>query len=51
MPHAFTITQYLRGELFVLVHSLLCRDDFKEEEGSEIMKFLLGFIEVVAKIA
>jgi hypothetical protein len=51
MVNAFTATQYLRGDLFVLVHTLLTREDLKEAEGNEAMQFLLGFIEFVVKFA
>ena len=51
MPAAFIITEYIRGELFVLVHSLMTRDEFKEEEGNEAMRFLIGFVEFVIKLS
>lgn len=51
LPSAFTITQYLRGELFVLIHSLLSREDVKEEDSSEAMAFLIGFLGFAFKMA
>ena len=35
----------------MLVHALLARDDLKEEEGTEAMQFLIGFIEFVVKLS
>ena len=51
LPNAFTTTQYLRGDLFVLVHSLLSKEELYEDEYSEAMKFLIGFVEFVVKFA
>jgi hypothetical protein len=37
--------------MFVLVHSLLTREELKEEEYPEAMKFMLGFVEFAVKYA
>ena len=51
IPSAFVTTQYLRGEFFVLAHTLLSREELPPQHTALATRFLSGVVDFVVGVA